>query len=119
MRGFLIPKGTIIVPNLRSVPLDPEHWESPKEFNPKHFLDQDGHFVAREAYLAFGAGARVCLGEQLARMEFFIFLVSLLRAFHFQLPPGVNEELNEEPVVGVSTPPHPYKVCAVPRCSSS
>ncbi|XP_062833062.1 cytochrome P450 2D3-like [Anolis carolinensis] len=110
--------GTAIIPNLRSVLLDPEHWESPREFNPKHFLDQNGHFVAREEYLAFGAGARVCLGEQLARMEFFIFLVNLLRAFRFQLPPGVKE-LNEEPEAGLTTPPHPYKVCAVPRCSSS
>uniref|UniRef100_L7MZV4 Uncharacterized protein n=1 Tax=Anolis carolinensis TaxID=28377 RepID=L7MZV4_ANOCA len=120
IRGFLIPKGTIVIPNLRSALLDPEHWESPKEFNPKHFLDQDGHFVAREEYLAFGAGkrARVCLGEQLARMEFFIFMVNLLRAFRFQLPPGVKE-LNEEPVAAITTPPHPYKVCAVPRCSSS
>nr|XP_016851179.1 PREDICTED: cytochrome P450 2C39 isoform X2 [Anolis carolinensis] len=117
IRGFLIPKGTIVIPNIRTVLLDPEHWESPNEFNPKHFLDQDGHFVAREEYLAFGAGARVCLGEQLARMEFFIFLVNLMRAFRFQLPPGVKK-INEEPRTGLTTPPHPYKVCAVPRCSS-
>nr|XP_016851177.1 PREDICTED: cytochrome P450 2J6-like [Anolis carolinensis] len=118
MRGFLIPKGTAIMPNLRSVLLDPEHWDTPEEFNPNHFLDQDGHFVAREEYLAFGAGARVCLGEILARMEFFIFFVSLLRAFRFQLPPGVKE-LNEQPTIGLTTLPHPYKVCAVPRSSSS
>ncbi|XP_067322190.1 cytochrome P450 2J4-like isoform X1 [Anolis sagrei] len=118
MRGFLIPKGTAIIPNIRSVLLDPEHWESPKEFNPNHFLDQNGHFVAREEYLAFGAGARACLGEHLARMEFFIFVVNLLRAFRFQLPPGVKE-LNEDPTAGLTTPPHPYKVCAVPRCISS
>nr|XP_060622712.1 cytochrome P450 2J5-like [Anolis sagrei ordinatus] len=118
MRGCLIPKGTAIMPNLRSVLLDPEHWKSPEKFNPNHFLDQDGHFVARDEYLIFGAGARVCLGEQLARMEFFIFLVSLLRVFRFQLPEGVKE-LNEEPGIGLTTLPHPYKVCAVPRSSSS
>ncbi|XP_060623364.2 cytochrome P450 2J4-like [Anolis sagrei] len=118
MRGFLIPKGTIIIPNLRSALIDPEYWETPEEFNPNHFLDKDGNFVAREEYLVFGAGARACLGEQLARMEFFIFLVSLLRVFRFQLPPGVKE-LNEQPAVGLTTPPHPYKVCAVPRSSSS
>nr|XP_034958738.1 cytochrome P450 2J5-like [Zootoca vivipara] len=37
--GFLIPKGTIIVPDLRSVLLDPTRWETPSEFNPNHFLD--------------------------------------------------------------------------------
>uniref|UniRef100_A0ABM5G429 Cytochrome P450 2J2-like n=1 Tax=Pogona vitticeps TaxID=103695 RepID=A0ABM5G429_9SAUR len=117
MRGFLIPKGTLIMANLRSVLLDPEQWETPEEFNPNHFLDEDGHFVARDEYLAFGAGARVCLGEQLARIEVFIFLTSLLRTFRFQLPEGVKE-LNQDPVPGLSTPPFPYKICAVPRNNS-
>uniref|UniRef100_R4GAV8 Uncharacterized protein n=1 Tax=Anolis carolinensis TaxID=28377 RepID=R4GAV8_ANOCA len=75
MRGFLIPKGTIIVPNLRSVLLDPEHWESPKEFNPKHFLDQDGHFVAREA---FGAGKRN--SKQLVIYRCVFWGVSMIRS---------------------------------------
>ncbi|XP_033004086.1 cytochrome P450 2J2-like [Lacerta agilis] len=54
--GFLIPKGTIIFPNLRSVLLDPTRWETPAEFNPNHFLDKDGQFVNRAEYLPFGAG---------------------------------------------------------------
>ncbi|XP_062832935.1 cytochrome P450 2K6 isoform X5 [Anolis carolinensis] len=116
LRGFHIPKGTIIIPNVRSVLLDPEQWETPEEFNPNHFLDKEGNFVAREEFLPFGAGARVCLGEQLARMEYFLFLTNLLRAFHFQLPEGVKK-LNQTPIIGLTTPPHPYKVCAVPRHS--
>ncbi|ETE55910.1 Cytochrome protein, partial [Ophiophagus hannah] len=40
---------------------------------------------------------RACVGQQLARIEIFIFLTSLLRAFNFRLPEGVKE-LNEEPV---------------------
>ncbi|KAL8188128.1 UNVERIFIED_CONTAM: hypothetical protein K2H54_061971 [Gekko kuhli] len=116
--GFLIPKGAIIVPDLRSVLLDPKQWETPEEFNPNHFLGKDGSFVEREAFLPFGAGARICLGEQLARIEIFIFFTNLLRAFTFRLPEGVKE-LNEDPVVGASFAPHPYKLCAVPRSSSS
>nr|XP_008114458.1 PREDICTED: cytochrome P450 2D20 isoform X2 [Anolis carolinensis] len=116
LRGFHIPKGTIIIPNVRSVLLDPEQWETPEEFNPNNFLDKEGNFVAREEFLPFGAGARVCLGEQLARMEYFLFLTNLLRAFHFQLPEGVKK-LNQTPIIGLTTPPHPYKVCAVPRHS--
>ncbi|KAL8188131.1 UNVERIFIED_CONTAM: hypothetical protein K2H54_062021 [Gekko kuhli] len=118
MRGFLIPKGAIIVPDLHSVLLDSKHWETPEEFNPNHFLDKDGCFVEREAFLTFSAGARVCLGEQLARIEIFIFFTSLLRAFTFRLPEGVKE-LNADPIVGISFVPHPYKLCAVPRSSSS
>ncbi|XP_039196501.1 cytochrome P450 2J2-like isoform X2 [Crotalus tigris] len=113
MKGYLIPKGSIIIPDLRSVLLDPEQWETPEEFNPNHFLDKDGKFIEWEEFLPFGIGQRACLGQQLARTEIFIFLISLLRAFSFQLPEGVKE-LNEAPVVKVTLHPHPYKFCAIP-----
>ncbi|XP_032081238.1 cytochrome P450 2J2-like [Thamnophis elegans] len=113
LRGYHIPKGTIIMPDLRSVLLDPEQWETPEEFNPNHFLDKDGKFIEREEFLSFGIGLRSCVGEQLARIEIFIFLTSLLRAFSFRLPEGVKK-LNEEPVEKVLTHPHPYKLCAIP-----
>ncbi|XP_003224373.2 cytochrome P450 2J5 [Anolis carolinensis] len=114
LRGFCIPKGTIVIPDVRSVLFDPEQWETPEEFNPNHFLDKEGNFVAREEFLPFGAGARVCLGEHLARIEYFLFLTNLLRTFRFQLPEGVKE-LNQSPIIGITTPPRPYQVCAVPR----
>uniref|UniRef100_A0A8C6X477 Uncharacterized protein n=1 Tax=Naja naja TaxID=35670 RepID=A0A8C6X477_NAJNA len=113
MKDYHIPKGTIILPDLRSVLLDPEQWETPEEFNPNHFLDKDGKFIEREEFLPFGLGRRVCLGEQLAKIEIFIFLTSLLKAFSFQLPQGVKK-LNETPIVKVSLHPHPYKLCAIP-----
>ncbi|XP_007439872.2 cytochrome P450 2J5-like, partial [Python bivittatus] len=114
MRGYHIPKGAFIIPDLRSVLFDPEQWETPEEFNPNHFLDKDGKFITREEFLPFGIGQRVCVGEQLARTETFIFLTSLLRAFSFQLPKGVKE-LNQAPVAKVIMHPHPYKLCAVPH----
>ncbi|XP_034297857.1 cytochrome P450 2J5-like isoform X1 [Pantherophis guttatus] len=113
MRGYHIPKGTIIVPDLHSVLLDPEQWETPEKFNPNHFLDKDGKFIDREEFLPFGMGLRVCVGQQLARIEVFIFLTSLLRAFSFRLPEGVKE-LSEEPVAKMIMHPRPYKLCAIP-----
>ncbi|KAG8136283.1 putative Cytochrome P450 2J2-like protein, partial [Naja naja] len=110
MMGYHIPKGTIIIQDLRSVLLDSEQWETPDKFNPNHFLDKDGKAVPYPLHARFVSftGTRACVGEQLARTEIFIFLTSLLRAFSFQLPEGVKE-LNEEPVVKVSMHPRPYK----------
>ncbi|KAM3834563.1 cytochrome P450 2J5-like isoform 2-T3 [Vipera latastei] len=116
MRGYHIPKGSFVFPDLRSVLLDPEQWETPKEFNPNHFLDKDGQFIEREEFLPFGIGQRVCVGELLTRVETFMFLTSLLRAFSFRLPEGVKE-LNEAPVVKATMHPHPYKLCAIPTHS--
>uniref|UniRef100_R4GDE0 Cytochrome P450 family 2 subfamily J member 2 n=1 Tax=Anolis carolinensis TaxID=28377 RepID=R4GDE0_ANOCA len=114
--GYHIPKKTIVVTDLNSVLCDPKQWETPNEFNPNHFLDKEGKFITREEFLPFGAGARVCMGEQMARMELFLFFTHLMRTFRFQLPEGVKE-LNQDPVVGLSMHPHPYKLCAIPRSS--
>ncbi|XP_013916486.1 PREDICTED: cytochrome P450 2J2-like [Thamnophis sirtalis] len=118
LSGFLIPKGAIILPELRSVLFDPEQWETPEKFNPNHFLDKEGHFVRKEAFMPFGAGARICLGELFTRIEFFIMFTSLLRKFRVQPPEGV-EKLSEEPIIGVTVYPTPYKICVIPRSATS
>ncbi|XP_030290316.1 cytochrome P450 2J6-like [Sparus aurata] len=111
--GYFIPKGTTLVPNLTSVLFDKNEWETPDNFNPGHFLDAEGKFVKKEALLPFSAGKRVCLGEGLARMELFLFLVGLLQKFSFSVPDGV--ELSTEGISGTTRVPHPYKVYAKAR----
>ncbi|XP_013797251.2 cytochrome P450 2J6-like [Apteryx mantelli] len=112
--GYQLPKGTLIIPNLDSALFDPKYWETPHQFNPGHFLDKDGNFVAREAFLAFSAGHRVCLGEVLARMELFIIFCNLFKTFKFTPPEGVKE-VNTQIIFGSTMKPHPYKICAVLR----
>ncbi|XP_075794251.1 cytochrome P450 2J4-like isoform X2 [Pelodiscus sinensis] len=112
--GSPVPKGTVILPNICSVLADPEQWETPRQFNPAHFLDKEGNFMSRDAFLPFSAGHRVCLGERLARTELFIFFTNLLRAFTFSLPEGVTE-INTERILGGLLQPHHYKICAIPR----
>ncbi|XP_032553458.1 cytochrome P450 2J6-like isoform X3 [Chiroxiphia lanceolata] len=112
--GYRLPKGTLIMANIDSALFDPDYWETPHQFNPGHFLDKDGNFVTREAFLAFSAGHRVCLGEVLAKMELFIIFCRLLQTFKFTAPEGVKE-VNTDFIFGSTMKPHPYKLCAVPR----
>ncbi|KAM4548807.1 cytochrome P450 2J4-like [Odontesthes bonariensis] len=110
---YTIPKGTMIIPSLHSVLHDELMWETPHSFNPHHFLDQDGKFRRREAFIPFSLGKRACLGEQLARMELFLFFTSLLQRFSFTIPTG--EEPTLEYKVGGTRGPKPYRMCAVQR----
>lgn len=52
----LCVQGTAVMPNLTSVLFDKNEWESPDTFNPEHFLDAEGKFVRRDAFLPFSAG---------------------------------------------------------------
>ncbi|NXW92761.1 CP2DH protein, partial [Alopecoenas beccarii] len=114
LQGFFIPKGTTIITNLSSVLKDETVWEKPNEFYPEHFLDANGKFVKPEAFLPFSAGRRACLGEQLARMEFFIFFTTLLQKFTFVLPED-QPRPREDGYFALTNSPHPYLVRAIPR----
>ncbi|KAM6972214.1 cytochrome P450 2U1 [Aplochiton taeniatus] len=116
-RGYTIPKGTVIIPNLWSVHRDPTVWESPDDFNPARFLDEHGKLQRKEYFIPFGIGRRVCMGEQLAKMELFLMFTSLMQAFRFRLPEG------EPPPpmhgrFGLTLAPCPHTVCVSPRSGS-
>ncbi|XP_078677201.1 cytochrome P450 2U1-like [Branchiostoma floridae x Branchiostoma belcheri] len=113
-RGYNILKGTIVWPNLWVVHHDPRLWPDPHKFDPARFLDAAGKFVKREEVIPFSIGRRVCLGEQLARMELFLFFTSLLQRFSFKLPEGAAVP-SEEGVFGTTHSPLPFKLVAIPR----
>ncbi|TNN66582.1 Cytochrome P450 2G1 [Liparis tanakae] len=114
-RGYTIPKATIIIPLLHSVLRDEKQWETPWSFNPQHFLDQKGNFKKNQAFLPFSAGKRACVGESLARMELFLFLVSLLQRFTFSYPGGPDSiDLSPE-YSSFANLPHIYEIMATPR----
>ncbi|CAM4616542.1 unnamed protein product, partial [Caretta caretta] len=105
--------GTTLIPNLTSIMVDKNVWETPDTFNPEHFLE-NGQFRKREAFLPFSAGKRVCPGEQLARTELFIFFTTLIQKFTFRAPENV--ELNFEFTISLTRCPKPFQICAVSRC---
>ncbi|XP_077308645.1 cytochrome P450 2D6 [Lithobates pipiens] len=114
IHGCFIPKGTTIFTNISSVLKDKQVWEKPYQFSPKHFLDENGKFVKREAFIPFSAGRRACLGEQLARMELFIFFTTLLQQFTFEIPNNMPRP-RDDPIYAFIQFPHPYTICAISR----
>ncbi|XP_073442748.1 cytochrome P450 2D15-like isoform X1 [Dendrobates tinctorius] len=114
IKGYLIPKGTTIIINLSSVLKDHKFWEKPLQFYPKHFLDENGKFVKREAFIPFSAGRRVCLAEQLARMELFLLFTTLLQQLTFEIPSD-QPRPREDPFYAFTQKPNPYSIRVVAR----
>ncbi|XP_072308907.1 cytochrome P450 2Y3 [Eucyclogobius newberryi] len=114
-RGYKIPKDTIIFPVLHSVLKEEKQWATPFNFNPEHFLDHNSNFKKNPAFMAFSAGKRACVGESLARMELFVFIVSLLQ--HFTLScSGGPDSINLTPETsGFGNVPRRYEIIASPR----
>lgn len=49
-------QGTTVIANLTSALFDKNEWETPFSFNPGHFLDEEGKFRKRAAFIPFSAG---------------------------------------------------------------
>ncbi|KAM9318065.1 cytochrome P450 2G1-like isoform 2-T2 [Pholidichthys leucotaenia] len=114
-RGYTIPKGTLIIALLHSVLREENSWASPFSFNPQHFLDQNGNFKKNPAFLPFSAGKRSCAGESLARMELFLFIVSILQRFTLSCPEGPDSiDLCPE-YDSFANVPRTYMMIATPR----
>lgn len=111
--GCLIPKGMMVFPMLKTILYDPNEYSNPEEFNPGHFLDEDGKFMKRDQFIPFSIGKRACPGEQLARMELFLFFTSLMQRFCFHSP--VGQTIRVDGTVGITSGPKPFRICAMAR----
>ncbi|KAG8143933.1 hypothetical protein E2320_001070 [Naja naja] len=107
--GYKIPKDTAIFVNIQSAHHDESQWKFPNEFNPSNFLNEEGEFVKPEAFLTFSAGPRACLGENLARMELFLFFTSFLRSFQLSWP-DKSQAPDLTPHLGVTQFPSRFKL---------
>ncbi|XP_011674523.1 cytochrome P450 2J6 [Strongylocentrotus purpuratus] len=113
-RGHTIPKGATILSNIWKVLNSEELWKDSDAFKPDRFLTEDGKLIKREELIFFSVGRRVCLGEQLARMETFLGFTSLLHRFTFKKPDN-SPPLSFEGVLGITRNTMPYLTCALSR----
>jgi cytochrome P450 len=90
---------------------DPRWWPQADAFRPERWLREDPE-RPRHAYLPFGAGPRMCIGEGFARMEARLLIATLAQRWRFELEPSARVEL--QPVITLR-PRHGMAMRAVPR----
>ena len=69
--------------------MDPEYWGDPESFRPSRFLIKDGDsfkLEKKEQFVPFGFGKRVCMGENMAKAELFLFVTGILKRMIVKKP---------------------------------
>ena len=83
--GHAVPKNRIVLVNIIGIHHRGDIYEDPERFEPERFLGDKEKQLPRCAYLPFGAGPRICIGNHFALMEAHVLLATMSRRVRFDL----------------------------------
>jgi cytochrome P450 len=86
------PHTTVLIP-IHHIHHDERWWPDPELFDPTRFLGDAGKNRPRSAYLPFGGGRRICIGQSFALMEMVLMAAIMSQRFTFDLVPDFQVEL--------------------------
>ncbi|EMD37321.1 hypothetical protein CERSUDRAFT_153900 [Gelatoporia subvermispora B] len=121
-KGYFLPKGTWILPNVWKFLHDPKIYADPLTFNPDRFMTTDGrHPEMDPRQFAFGFGRRICPGLQFADTNMFAQCAMTLAVF--DIDKATNDGRVVEPKVAYTTGavsyPLPWEFSLKPRNSKA
>ncbi|GCE28980.1 hypothetical protein KDA_44640 [Dictyobacter alpinus] len=99
--GYPIPANSLIFLMAHMLHRHPAFWEEPERFDPDRFTPERSTNRPRYAYIPFGGGPRLCIGNSLAMMEAQLVLATVAQRYSLRRVPGHPVELQ----VSVATRP--------------
>ncbi|MBO0796746.1 MAG: cytochrome P450 [Ktedonobacteraceae bacterium] len=95
--GYRVPKGMMVMISPYVMHYKPEYFPDPERFDPDRFTPEREKQLPRYAYIPFGAGPRICIGNYFALMEGQLLLATLAQRVSFEILPGqvVKPEMNK------------------------
>ncbi len=88
----IIPKNTMILMSVYELHRHADFWESPNEFMPERF-NADNRKDLQDYYFPFGAGPRMCVGNNFAMYEMILTVAEIIKKYNLQT--NLNEvEIN-------------------------
>jgi cytochrome P450 len=91
--GWVVPRGTQVLTPVCAIHKDARWYDDPERFMPERWLDGLADRLPKYAYLPFGGGARVCVGNHFAMLEGILGLATLLQRLEFSPDPDFELEL--------------------------
>jgi cytochrome P450 len=86
--GWDVPKGSLVSVITYALHRDPRFFSNPETFDPDRFAAGWEDRIPRYAYLPFGGGPRVCIGNGFAMMEARLILATVAQRYKLSLEPG-------------------------------
>lgn len=81
-----IRKGAQVLVSQMVMHHKPEYWGDPENFRPERWLEPDFEkSLPRHAYMPFGGGARVCIGNHFAMMEAILIMATMAQTVDMEL----------------------------------
>ena len=77
--GFNLPKGSNLLFSVYEIHRHPDFWQKPEEFIPERFLNENVKFSKN--YYPFGAGQRMCIGNNFAMYEMILAIMTVVERF--------------------------------------
>lgn len=97
--GWRVPNGVIVLISPYLLHRRAELFPDPERFDPDRFTPEAERSLPRHAFLPFGGGARICIGNHFALMEGQIVLAALVQRVRFTLAPGRRVPVEPEPLI--------------------
>ncbi|WP_418122682.1 cytochrome P450 [Agrobacterium cavarae] len=97
---YLVPEGTVMFVPIYAVHHHAAIWNEPEKFDPDRFLTDATKARHRYAYMPFGAGPRVCIGNAFAVMEAVAVLAVILQKLRLR-----TDGITPEPLMKVTLRP--------------
>jgi len=91
LAGYAVPAGKVVIVCPYTLHRRADYFPDPERFDPERFSPEAERRLPRHAYLPFGAGSRVCLGNHFALMEGHLLLATIAQSVTF-VPLGQRVE---------------------------
>lgn len=79
---YSIKDGTLFGISIFEMHRNPEYWKQPETFDPDRFLSDDSK--RNGAYMPFGAGPRLCIGNNFAMYEMMLAVNAIIHTFDLE-----------------------------------
>ena len=93
--GMFIPKDSNLLFSMYEIHRHPDYWEEPERFMPERFAEGNAQKHSSH-YFPFGAGPRMCIGNNFAMYEMILAISALIKKYRIS---AISEKIAIHPLI--------------------